>query len=460
MVIQHNMTAFNSNRQLGIMTGYHAKSSEKLASGYRINRAADDAAGLAISEKMRRQIRGLDQGSNNLQDGISMMQIADGALVEVHEMLQRMSELTIKAANDTLDPRDRQHIQQEINQLKLQISQVGSSTTFNERKIFDDIYPEGAQYKKLSDLVTSSSADSGKMTEAYKVGDYWYPSASLNFGGIDDESIDALDGKGFSFTCAANCDEVFEFEFDRSTSESKIEGSTTYHQGTHKYIIGIEDCTNGADIVNKIFDFAANNPLEGAPTGQITATSVPVSHTNTIVKTGSTTFILWGHVGSHKTAEEAKNHHFSNGMGEVNCSNLDGETGIEKRDLWIQASANSGDGIKVTINRMNSKVIGVDGVDVTTSDSARAGIDTVKKAQGVISKERASIGAQQNRLEHSYRNNRNIEENTTASESLIRDTDMAKEMVKNSNENILMQAGQAMLAQANQTTQGAMTLLQ
>ncbi len=460
MVIQHNLTAFNSNRQLGIMTGLQARSSEKLSSGYKINRAADDAAGLAISEKMRRQIRGLNQGSDNLQDGISMMQVADGALAEVQEMLQRMNELSIKAANDTLDQMDRQHIQQEINQLKLQISQVGSSTTFNERKIFDDIYPDGAEYKKLSDMIKSSAADSGKLSEAYQVNGRWYPAATLDFSGLNAEAMDAIDGKGFSFTCAQGCGEVFEFKFDRSTNEGHIEGSTVYGSGKHTYVIGIADCKSGSDIIDAMFDFAYNNPLEGASV-IATPTSVPVSHTNTIVKKSGSTLVLWGNPGrGYDTAEQAKNHTFAPGMGKVDSSQLDGDTGIEKRDLWIQASANKDDGMYVTINRMNSTVIGVDDADVTTRPSALETIDKVKKAQAVISKERSNIGAQQNRLEHSLRNNMNNAENTTAAESRIRDTDMAAEMVKYSNNNILMQAGQSMLAQANQTNQGVMSLLQ
>lgn len=461
MVVQHNLSAMNSNRQLGITTGIQAKSSEKLSSGYKINRAADDAAGLAISEKMRRQIRGLAQGAQNLQDGISLMQIADGALVEVHEMLQRMNELSVKAANDTLQSVDRKYIQQEMDQLKAQISQVGGSTTFNERKIFDDLFPGKVTYTKLSDVIKSSAAESGKLSEAFQKNGQWYPAAYLDFSKVDSSIVEALDGKGFSFTCAQSCSEKFEFKFDTSTEESRIEGSKTYRNGTHEYYIGIKGCKDGKDILDRMFDFAYNNPLSGTPAGTMTPTSVPVSHTNTLERLSGDKFVLWGNTGTgYSTEEAAKNHNFQSGMGVVDCSSMDISMQTEIRDLWIQASSNVDDGMYVTINRMNAEIIGVDDADVTTRDGALESIEKVKKAQEIISTERSNIGAQQNRLEHSYKNVKNTEENTQAAESRIRDTDMAAEMVRYSNNNILAQAGQSMLAQANQTNQGVLSLLQ
>lgn len=459
MVIQHNLSGMNANRQLNIVTGIQAKSSEKLSSGYKVNRAADDAAGLAISEKMRQQIRGLYQGSDNLQEGVSLCQIADGALVEVQDMLQRMNELVIKASSDTLDQVDRQAIQEEINHLKAQISQIGASTSFNNKRIFDDIDPGRHHYEKLSDVIKSSAAETSSLSEAYQVGGRWYPAATLDFSGVDASIIKELNGKGFTFTCAANCSEVFEFSFDTGTNDSRLEGSTVYSSGTHHYVIGVKDCQNGADIVERIMDFAYNNPLQGAPTESLSPSSIPVSHTNTITRTGAASFVLWGNVGGYATAEEARNHNFEPGMGRVDCSDFD--TPIEEdRGLWIQASSTSEDSIRLVINRMNSAIIGVDGIDVATSELSRLGIDKVKRAQIVIATERSNIGAQQNRLEHSYRNNQNKWENSTSAESRIRDTDMASEMVRYSNNNILTQAGQAILAQANQTNQGVMTLLQ
>ena len=209
-----------------------------------------------------------------------------------------------------------------------------------------------------------------------------------------------------------------------------------------------------------MFDFAYNNPLTGTDQSINTTSSIAVSHSNTIDRTGDAKFVLWGDVGSSfATAEQAKNHKFSSGMGQVDCSSFD--VGInEVRDLWIQSGPGGGDGLFITINRVNSEIIGIKNLDVTSSVTAKLGIEKVKEAIGTVSEERASLGAQQNRLEHIYKNNMNTEENTQAAESLIRDTDMAEEMVRYSNNNILAQAGQSMLAQANQTNQGVMALLQ
>ena len=276
MVVQHNVTAMNSNRQLGITTDVQAKSSEKLSSGYRINRAADDAAGLAISEKMRRQVRGLTQASANAQDGISAVQTAEGALNEVHDMLQRMNELAVKASNDTLQTSDREYIQREICALVDEIHRTGEATQFNDTNLLDGSF----QYKKL------------------QVG-----------------------------------------------SESK-----------------------------------PNNLIE---------------------------------------------------------INIDALTAT---GLLI-------DGSKVTVT-------GTSGVN------ARNSIEVIKKALTKVSSQRADLGAVQNRLEHTIKNLDNVVENTQAAESQIRDTDMAEEMVRYSNNNILAQAGQSMLAQANQTNQGVLSLLQ
>ena len=272
MVVQHNLTAMNSNRMLGITTGSQAKATEKLASGYKINRAADDAAGLAISEKMRRQIRGLTQASANAQDGISCVQTAEGALNEVHDMLQRMNELAVKAANGTNQSEDDAYIQKEIKQLISEIDRVSTTSTFNERKLLNG-----------------------------------------SFSGVTLQ-------------------------------------------------VGAE---NSAD--------------------------------NTIT---------------------------------------------------------------VNISKMDASGLGVKTVTCSTQAGAKATIDAVKNAIKSLNEQRADLGAVQNRLEHTIANLDNVVENTTAAESQIRDTDMATQMVTYSNNQILAQAGQAMLAQSNQANQGVLSLLQ
>ena len=269
MVVQHNMTAMNANRQLGVTTGAQAKATEKLSSGYKINRAADDAAGLTISEKMRSQIRGLTQASSNAQDGISAVQTAEGALNEVEDMLQRMNELAVKAKNDTNMTADRDAIQAEINALSTEIDRVQSATQFNNQ-----------------------------------------------------------------------------------------------------------------------------NLLNGSFTGKS-----------------------------------------------------------------LQVGANSSNTITISISNMDSSSIGVKSLSMTDAKNAGSAIDKIKNAIASVSKQRSELGAVQNRLEHTIKNLDNVVENTTAAESQIRDTDMASQMVEYSKNNILAQAGQSMLAQANQSNQGVLSLL-
>ncbi len=268
MIVQHNLTAMNSNRMLGLTSSAQAKSTEKLSSGYKINRAADDAAGLAISEKMRRQIRGLSQASENASDGISCVQTAEGALAEVHDMLQRMNELAVQSANGTNMSTDRAYLNSEVTALKAEIDRIADSVTFNEQKL--------------------------------------------------------LDG---SFT-----------------------------------------------------------------------------------------------------------------------------------DVTLQVGSENGNEIEIDIANMDVATLGLDG-NISTAAGAKAFIDQVKTALQTVSQQRSDLGAIQNRLEHTINNLDNVVENTTAAEAQIRDTDMASEMVKFSNNNILAQAGTAMLAQANQSNQNVLSLL-
>ena len=283
MVVQHNLRAMNSNRMLGVNMSTQAKSTEKLSSGYKINRAADDAAGLAISEKMRRQVRGLTQASLNAQDGISCVQTAEGALNEVHDMLQRMNELTVKAANGTNQSEDQKYIQLEINALVDEIDRVAETTTFNEKKL--------------------------------------------------------------------------------------LKGSFT-------------------------------------------------------------------NIGLQVGAESAS-----------------------KNQITLDIQKMSASGLSINTLKASSLAFGTGVIDGTGA-AAKTNIDTIKSAITTLNEQRAKLGAVQNRLEHTIANLDNVVENTTAAESQIRDTDMATEMVKYSNNQILAQAGQAMLAQSNQANQGVLSLLQ
>ena len=310
MVVQHNLTAMNSNRMLGITTSAQAKSTEKLSSGYKINRAADDAAGLSISEKMRRQIRGLTQASLNAEDGISCVQTAEGALNEVQDMLQRMNELAVKGENGTLTSADRSYIASEVSQLMSEIDRVKTTTTFNEASLLDGTY----------------SADGGEKLE-------------LQVGAESDD------------------DNKISFNIE-SMAVSKLASTA---------------------------DISKANCAKLSSAAQV-----------------ASTFKAYG---AKKTAEKADS------ANEITASMF------SALNIWA------------------------------------------KQAIKDVSQQRSDLGAIQNRLEHTIANLDNVVENTTAAESQIRDTDMASEMVKFSNNNILAQAGQAMLAQANQTNQGVLSLL-
>ncbi|MDE6386484.1 MAG: flagellin [Lachnospiraceae bacterium] len=314
MIVQHNITAMNSNRMLGLTTSAQAKSTEKLSSGYKINRAADDAAGLAISEKMRRQVRGLTQASANAQDGISAVQTAEGALTEVHDMLQRINELSVKGENGTMTTTDRAYIQREVAQLMSEIDRVQSTTTFNEMNLLDGTFTgKGLQV----------GAEAGQHIDI----------------DIEDMSMQGLADK----------------------------------------------------IDTKLYTDVSYSPLNAK-----------------------------GEVQAAKTIDTA-----------TATDLIETFTGLEAGDSTTVATQQD-------FNSLNA---------------------FAKAALALVSQQRSDLGAVQNRLEHTINNLDNVVENTTSAEAAIRDTDIATEMVKYANNNILQQAGTSMLSQANQSNQLALSLL-
>ena len=379
MVVQHNLTAMNSNRMLGVTTKTQAKSTEKLSSGYKINRAADDAAGLSISEKMRKQIRGLTQASSNAQDGISAVQTAEGALTEVHDMLQRMNELAVKAANGTNSKDDRDYIQNEVDQLVSEIDRVAETTKFNETYLLKG----GEGYKAMGTTITSGST-SGATTTVAKV--------SL--------------ADGYNVTING-----IKYELDIAGADGK---PATADDDTNKYFVESEAGRK-----------AFANAISAAGYADSTANiaSAVYDGTNLVITAKQNAQDLSLHVGADSAS-------------------------TNKIDMSIESLTATGLGV------IGLKVDGTDGVNAT------AAIDTIKEAIQRVSTQRSSLGAIQNRLEHTINNLDNVVENTTSAEASIRDTDMASEMVKYSNNNILAQAGQSMLAQANQSNQGVLSLLQ
>ena len=410
MVVQHNLTAMNSNRMLGVTTRAQAKSTEKLSSGYKINRAADDAAGLSISEKMRKQIRGLTQASSNAQDGISAVQTAEGALNEVQDMLQRMNELAVKAANGTNSEDDRNYIQDEVNQLIKEIDRVSTTTKFNETYLL-----------KGDDTV--------------------------KFTNPGDTAVTVTDG-----TDGANNAKI---EF--SIAGIKTEGGksdATFNVLGKNYSVRVEEDDTNETVAKKLADAINADKLSDDNAGEFKATSAA---------DGKITLTSANQKALKDTTK------FAGGNFTVKSS------GVLTLKLHVGADSTSDNQISVDIKQMSATVLGLKTGNSTTGDAtgnldtllvngkddknARAAIDTIASALQEVSKQRSALGAAQNRLEHTISNLDNVVENTTSAESSIRDTDMATEMVKYSNNNILAQAGQAMLAQANQSNQGVLSLL-
>ncbi|WP_418623215.1 flagellin [Waltera sp.] len=398
MVVQHNLTAMNSNRMLGLTTASQAKSTEKLSSGYKINRAADDAAGLSISEKMRKQIRGLTQASLNAQDGISAVQTAEGALTEVHDMLQRMNELAVKASNGTMSKDDREYVQNEVDQLVTEIDRVAETTKFNETYLLkgDDTKAAVTEnvFKKF-DVSTLNSviSDTSKISES--------------------NDFDSMTGK-------------FTLKFTSGLAE----GGTW---GGKRIVADSAQTTTGEEI-----------KLADAKTAELKALNDAITATNQV--TGKATND--GAAFQMTSAATMKQSYTYAAAIDVS--------------LHVGADSTANNRINLSIDSMSASGLHVTGLKVNGSDAtnATAAINTIADAIQKVSTQRSALGAVQNRLEHTINNLDNVVENTTSAESQIRDTDMATEMVKYSNNNILAQAGQAMLAQSNQANQGVLSLLQ
>ena len=437
MVVQHNITAMNANRMLGVTSGLQAKSTEKLSSGYKINRAADDAAGLSISEKMRKQIRGLSQASDNAEDGISCVQTAEGALTEVHSMLQRMNELAVKAGNGTMSEDDRQNVQDEIDQLVDEIDRVSETTKFNETYLLkgDNMsngntksLKAGAEIGKIDGLTVKAKADA-KYTDndSVKIGKVVVESSDDSVVTVDKDNITDVAGNIAKITTDGTEVVVTKNDGNTDTYATVADFKTAY--------AGLDIAGAGAATISKALDTATAN------------TSDTVTGTYT------------GNLNSYKVGDDVNVKLAVGASGETALSN-----GSKALLLSFQVGADttSENKISVTMDSMSAKSIGVDGIQVTGSDSTNAdkAVDTISDAIKKVSKQRSALGAVQNRLEHTISNLDNVVENTTSAESRIRDTDMAEEMVSYSKNNILMQAGQSMLAQANQQNQGVLSLLQ
>lgn len=429
-VVAHNLTAQYTNRQLNLTTNRKSKSSEKLASGYKINRGADDAAGLQISEKMRGQIRGLNQASRNIQDGVSLCQVAEGGLNETHSLLQRMKELAVQAANDTNTDADRSAISQEINQLTTEVDRIARTTSFN-----GSIYPLNAQ-KLESPYVYTAGGKTYELKEA---------------------SMTHI------LTNAYPPSDRFHAQLGRE-NPVKVNGND-YYLGDSVTMNGIKIDNRGNLVVN------TDRPrAKGGGTVDLT----PGSKDNVLKLRNLYDLHL-----SELRVDGNKNVYFTSVAGERmylgidSYGYLDSSKNMEDPQMSYLRGVSSDNTLHIQSGALRDQSIDMEMIDATCSgiglgvpvqvssfEEAGASIENIDHAIENVSAYRSTWGALQNRLEHAMSVDDNTAENTQYAESRIRDTDMAEEMVEYAKNNILEQVGQSMLAQANQSNQGVLSLLQ
>ncbi len=474
MVVQHNLRAMNANRMLGITQGTLSKSAEKLSSGYKVNRAADDAAGLSISEKMRKQIRGLSQASLNAEDGISAVQTAEGALTEVHDMLQRMNELAVKASNGTNALSDRQTIQDEVDQLLTEIDRVSETTKFNETYLLKGdkdtkTVTVNAQDAGINGTLTQNTTtatfkmDALKLGDTIKIGGTEYTIGSTtkavqdSIGVAKAGELITVDGTQYTVVDAGaeNADKNMLTIDD--IKKKVADGSTAIYKGKTLTSMKKSDGTVIGAATDKEIDgqkpqvITANKAYDLIAQELRLASSIGATKSSAVnVKDGAENFT----VGGAGTPDEGKI------VYELTKGTVDRKEGLTFA-LHVGADADMTNKISVQIDALDTAGLGIQGLNVkdSTGASATYAIDAIADAVAHVSAQRSLLGAVQNRLEHTINNLDNVVENTTAAESQIRDTDMATEMVKYSNANILSQAGQSMLAQGNQANQGVLSLL-
>ncbi|MDR9749532.1 flagellin N-terminal helical domain-containing protein [Paenibacillus taichungensis] len=391
MIINHNIAALNTHRQLGANTGASSKNLEKLSSGLRINRAGDDAAGLAISEKMRGQIRGLDMAQKNAQDGISLIQTAEGALTETHSILQRMRELAVQASSDTNEGVDRQKLQSEVDELSKEIKRISTDTEFNNQKVLDGSF---------ADKTFHIGANSGQ-------------SIKLTVNNMSNDSL-AVSGVTSKETTSDELGVVFT-SYEGADVEIK---TTALLTGTTKD------------------DFVKETTAKFNAAGELELT----------LRQGAGTGTAAGDIlATRDEIASAIQKAFSSAGKDITVKSDGKNTDIAVADVTVDLSDLDVDDTK--------------GIRISTQGNADKAITTINNALNTVSEERSKLGANQNRLEHTINNLGATSENLSAAESRIRDVDMAKEMMSFTKNNILTQAAQAMLAQANQQPQGVLQLL-
>ena len=498
MVVQHNLSAINTNRQMGVVTDALQKSTEKLSSGYKINRAADDAAGLSISEKMRSQIRGLNKASDNAQDGISLIQTAEGALNEQHSILQRMRELSVQAANGTETDDDREAVQNEIEQLQSELTRISDTTEFNTMKLLD-----GSQSGNKVQASVSKSADANLTTEPATTGKSVSAALTNTANGTESTyAVTVMDKDGnastttVKFTAGADeskdaeaiikalkdTDLADKFDMEYSTGAKTIT-FTSKEEGVSSNVVltqlgtaaAAATVTPGEDAYSKLAAGIGAYKGEGNIEDSIfTVNGEKFAYVTDPTKLGDDykdvnyvqTKADDGTVDKDDAAAMAKLINAKTGIAAVADGNgnisLKAGSSNTGKGIELQIGANEGQTMSFTLDDMSADAlgVGVGKVDLSKQETAKTATTTIDAAIKKVSKARGQMGAVQNRLEHTINNLDTASENMQTAESRIRDTDMAEEMVNYSKNNILAQAGQSMLAQANQANQGVLTLLQ
>lgn len=530
MVVQHNLNAINANNKMNINVSGTKKATEKLSSGYQINRAGDNAAGLAISEKMRSQIRGLSQATKNANDGISLIQTAEGGLNETHSILQRMRELAVQSANGTYqDNTDREAIQLEVDALKSEIDRIASSTEYNGMKLLDGslggskaVTEFGAKYG----VVDATSTDlAGSILTSNVAGAKVTIALSATKGG--EAATWAADGKELVLNLVEN-ETYSQDDIDKliaNADSRKADGivadlslklkngvmSATKANSTNETVAGVRASAAAMDIPADLLtsaisgfgdQIAITSNSYGADARKISIVTDAQAGKENVTTTKADTagvkdgeFVIHLSTGKEYTERDIQDLLKAEGLdysiaitdknapdGDVSVKfdvktddatmyqfTMANGAGIGKEEvattgkgLTFQIGANGVEDQRVTlnVNDMSSTAIGVANADVSTQDAANKAIDMVDAAVKTVSMQRAGLGALQNRLEYTVNNLTTTNENLTAAESQIRDTDMATEMINYTKNNILQQASQAMLAQANQQPQAILQLLQ
>jgi len=394
MIINHNMMSMNAQRSLGVNSSGLGKSIEKLSTGQRVNRAADDAAGLTISEKMRTQVRGLTQASRNAQDGISAVQTAEGALDEVHSMLQRMRELTVQAGNDTNQSEDRAAIQAEIKQLSNEIDDISTKTEFNKQKLLDGSFKDKSLQVGANEGQTMGVSIESMSAKTLGLGE------KTKTAQTPGKTQFVSDGNWANLTAAGEATEI-ELTVNGRTRTVTMDGSANEQTFDHFKAKVEAAFDNKVEITNTGNKVQLKSKEDGAGTASIK-----------VVKGSAKGFGAAGDVAG--TLTEGKD--------------------AFKEDFKLSLSVETAKDVKESITKIDSAI-------------------------KTVSAQRSSLGAVQNRLEHTIKNLNNAAENTQAAEARIRDTDMAKEMSTFTKNNVLSQAAQAMISQANQIPNQALQLL-